>query len=305
MPSSAGGRRWWRLLYSSPLTEPGTARQPANPQPSTAEMTARQITTSSSGHVLTNAGVWSPDSRWIVYDVRATANGFSFDGTRIERVEIETGRVEVLYESRAGACCGVATCSPVDDRVVFILGPKHPDAEWAYGSTRRRGVVVRAEGSGPAESLGGRVTANDSAGNGASRLQPACFKRLPAKPDTRAVSCRKPEVKSGRLQFKVDRGGAGSHRHGQFTLVVVAGGHDFGSARLVGGGDRDAMCAHHCPGLTGQELKGIARVGVKPRVRPPAAFRWREVDAGVGQWPPVESDGPGHSHDTQAALIAA
>jgi hypothetical protein len=143
-------------LLCSSAAEPAAARQPANLQTPAPEMTARQITTSSSGHVLTNAGVWSPDSRWIVYDVRSTADGSSFDGTRIERVEVETGRVEVLYESRAGACCGVATCSPVDDRVVFILGPERPDAAWTYGPARRRGVVVRAAGSGRAESLDAR-----------------------------------------------------------------------------------------------------------------------------------------------------
>ena len=57
----------------------------------------RQSTTAPHGHVLTNSGVWSPDSRWIVYDVRSTPDGSSFDGTRIERVEVDTGRVEVVY----------------------------------------------------------------------------------------------------------------------------------------------------------------------------------------------------------------
>jgi hypothetical protein len=117
---------------------------------------ARQVTTAPHGHVLTNAGVWSPDGRWIVYDVRSTADGAVFDGTRIERVEVETGRVEVLYESRDGACCGVVTASPVDDRVVFILGPERPDATWNYGPARRRGVVVWAARPGEAASLDAR-----------------------------------------------------------------------------------------------------------------------------------------------------
>jgi hypothetical protein len=117
---------------------------------------ARQITVGPHGHVLTNTGAWSADGRWIVYDVRSTADGSVFDGTRIERVEVETGRVEVLFESRDGACCGVATCSPVDDRVVFILGPERPDAGWSYGPARRRGVVVRPSRPGLAESLDAR-----------------------------------------------------------------------------------------------------------------------------------------------------
>ena len=119
-------------------------------------MPDRQITVAPHGHVLTNTAVWSPDSRWLVYDTRSAADGGVFDGVRIERVEAETGRVEVLYESRHGACCGVVTCSPLDDRVAFILGPEHPTADWTYGPARRQGVVVRATRPGAAEALDAR-----------------------------------------------------------------------------------------------------------------------------------------------------
>jgi hypothetical protein len=129
-------------------------RQPVAEDPGFAR--SRQVTTAPHGHVLSNTGVWSPDSRWIVYDVRSTADGAVFDGTRIERVEVETGRVEVLYESRDGARCGVVTSSPIDDRVVFILGPERPDLAWSYGPARRQGVVVRASRPGEAESLDAR-----------------------------------------------------------------------------------------------------------------------------------------------------
>jgi hypothetical protein len=117
---------------------------------------SRQITVAPYGHVLTNTGVWSPDGRWIVYDIRSTADGSVFDGTRIEQVEVETGRVKVLYKSRNGACCGVVSSSPVDDRVVFILGPERPDSAWSYGPARRRGIVVRAARPGVAENLDAR-----------------------------------------------------------------------------------------------------------------------------------------------------
>lgn len=119
-------------------------------------MQSRQVTTAPHGHVLTNTAVWSPDGRWIVYDVRSTADGAVFDGTRIERVDVETGRVEVLYESREGACCGVVTASPVDERVVFILGPERPDVSWSYGPARRRGVMVQASRPGEVASLDAR-----------------------------------------------------------------------------------------------------------------------------------------------------
>jgi hypothetical protein len=119
-------------------------------------MDERQLTTAPHGHMLTNAAVWSADSRWIVYDTRSGADGSVFDGTRIERVEVATGTIERLYESRDGACCGVVTASPVDDRVVFILGPERATPDWQYGPVRRQGVVVHAGRPGAAENLDAR-----------------------------------------------------------------------------------------------------------------------------------------------------
>lgn len=119
-------------------------------------MHERQVTCAAHGHMLTNSGVWSPDSRWIVYDTRSSPDGSVFDGTRIERVEVDSGRIELLYESGNGACCGVVTANPVDDRVVFIVGPEHPTADWQYGPAHRQGVVVRASTPGVIERLDAR-----------------------------------------------------------------------------------------------------------------------------------------------------
>lgn len=112
--------------------------------PNSAAASERQVTSRHYGHILTNTAVWSPDSQWIVYDVRSDPAGAVFDGRRIERVNVHTGEVEVLFQSANGANCGVATCSPIGDEVVFILGPERPTAEWQYGVDHRRGVVVRA-----------------------------------------------------------------------------------------------------------------------------------------------------------------
>lgn len=116
--------------------------------------TMKQITSDPAGHILTNINVWSPDSRWIVYDRRTV--GDVFDGRRIERVNVGTGEIQVLFESTNGACCGVATCSPVEDTVVFIHGPEHPTADWAYGASHRRGVLVDASAPGHGINLDAR-----------------------------------------------------------------------------------------------------------------------------------------------------
>lgn len=116
----------------------------------------RTLTQSPDNKILTNVGVWSHDGRWVVYDVRSDAAGSLFDGDRIERVHVETGEVEVLYQSKNGAKCGVVTCSPVDDRVVFILGPEHPTPDWSYGPSRRQGVVVSASFPGEPSGLDAR-----------------------------------------------------------------------------------------------------------------------------------------------------
>lgn len=101
-----------------------------------------QLTTGAYGHILTNTAVWSPDSRRIVYDIRSDVAGSVFDGTRIETVDVRTHEVSVLYESVRGACCGVATYSPTENRVVFILGPEDPTPDWSYGPYHRQGVMV-------------------------------------------------------------------------------------------------------------------------------------------------------------------
>ena len=106
----------------------------------------KQITINPGGHQLTNVHCWSHDGRFLVYDVRSGRDGSVFDGTRIERVDVETGIVELLYESTDGACCGVVTCSPVDERIVFIHGPENPDDDWSYSFSHRRGTILFPDG---------------------------------------------------------------------------------------------------------------------------------------------------------------
>ena len=64
----------------------------------------------------------TPDSQWLVYDVRPS--GASFTGETIERVNVSTGEVEVIYRATHGAHVGVVTVHPAKDKYVFIHGPK-------------------------------------------------------------------------------------------------------------------------------------------------------------------------------------
>lgn len=119
--------------------------------PSFAAGAERQITFNPRGHTLTNINVWSADGEWIVYDTRVRDDHFT--GTTIERVNVRSGEVEVLYTTTNGANCGVATADPAGPRVVFIHGPENPARDWSYGMTRRRGALVDARNPGVARPL--------------------------------------------------------------------------------------------------------------------------------------------------------
>lgn len=100
----------------------------------------KQITTASRNHQLTNTQTWTPDSQWLVFDVRPS--GASFTGETIERVNVQTGVVEVLYQAHSGAHVGVVTVHPRDEKYVFIHGPENPDADWHYDFHHRRGAIA-------------------------------------------------------------------------------------------------------------------------------------------------------------------
>jgi len=102
----------------------------------------KQITRGAGGKILTNAGVWSPDGEWIVYDSRSDPAGEVFDGSTIEMVNVRTDEVRELYRSTNGAHCGVASFNPRTPQIVFILGPENPTPDWSYGPFHRQGVVL-------------------------------------------------------------------------------------------------------------------------------------------------------------------
>lgn len=101
----------------------------------------RQLTFAERSHQLTNINAWTADSEWLVYDVRP--DGASFTGLTIERVNLLSGAVEVIYRAQQGAHVGVVTVSPdLPARYAFIHGPEYPDSQWRYDFHHRRGVIV-------------------------------------------------------------------------------------------------------------------------------------------------------------------
>ncbi|SXD61808.1 Protein of uncharacterised function (DUF3748) [Klebsiella variicola] len=100
----------------------------------------KQVTFAPHNHQLTNTRTWTPDSQWLVFDVRPS--GASFTGETIERVNVNSGTVETVYHATQGARVGVVTVHPTQERYVFIHGPEQPDAQWQYDFHHRRGVVA-------------------------------------------------------------------------------------------------------------------------------------------------------------------
>lgn len=101
----------------------------------------KQITYTPRNHQLTNINVWTPDSQWLIYDVRPS--GASFTGKTIERVNIDTCEVDILYQAAPDAYVGVATVSPVEPvRYAFIHSPDDPNEQWHYDFHSRRGVII-------------------------------------------------------------------------------------------------------------------------------------------------------------------
>lgn len=104
-----------------------------------------QLTFGNYGHTLHHCQVISPDNHWLVYDTRNSDTEIGIT-TRIERVNVETFEVEVLYEVKNansyGPGVGAATYSPIEDRIIFIHGISNSTADKPYGMSRRTGVSI-------------------------------------------------------------------------------------------------------------------------------------------------------------------
>lgn len=114
----------------------------------------RRLTDAPCGHTIANRACWSADGRSILFDLRDDET--RFDSPAIMRVMVDTGRCETLYESPQATPCGVPTCSPRDDRFVFIHADDDPTERWQYCAWHRRGEIGRIGAAGAAETLDAR-----------------------------------------------------------------------------------------------------------------------------------------------------
>ncbi|WP_110955467.1 DUF3748 domain-containing protein [Anaerosinus massiliensis] len=113
-----------------------------------------QLTKSPNGHQLVNKNIFSPDSSWIVYDVRSQDH--IFDSECIEKVNIHTKERVVLYKASNQAKVGVASYHPFENKVAFIHGPEFPTEEYSYSAVHRYGAMVDEKNLMHAENIDAR-----------------------------------------------------------------------------------------------------------------------------------------------------
>lgn len=96
-------------------------------------------------HDLDNNDNFSPDGKWLVYDTRTDLGGIG-GSPSIERVNIETGEVEVLFgipdNQVWGPGAGAVSYHPVENKVIFIHGLPVCTEQNPYQQWRRTGVMV-------------------------------------------------------------------------------------------------------------------------------------------------------------------
>ncbi len=96
-------------------------------------------------HDLDNNDNFSPDGQWLVYDTRTDGGGIA-ESARIERVNIETGEKQVLFDIKNnqawGPGAGAVSYSPKENAVVFIHGLASSTKENPYQQWRRTGVII-------------------------------------------------------------------------------------------------------------------------------------------------------------------
>jgi len=109
-----------------------------------------QLTFEPRNHYLDNNDNFSPDDQWLVYDTRKGVPGPPVReigaNSNIEKVNVKTGEIVVLYETENqteyGPGVGAASYHPTENKVVCMHGLMNCNAERPYWYWRRTGVIV-------------------------------------------------------------------------------------------------------------------------------------------------------------------
>lgn len=110
----------------------------------------RALTTAPHGHQIHHDQAFSADGRWIHFDVRPDETRLA-ESAWIGRVEVATGRVEVLHRVVGpvppAPGVGAIVVSPTDGRLAFIQGLPDASPENPYAVHRRCARTLAADGS--------------------------------------------------------------------------------------------------------------------------------------------------------------
>jgi hypothetical protein len=109
-----------------------------------------QVTFDPRNHDLDNNDNFSPDDQWLVYDTRKNVPAQPMreigGNSNIEKVNVDTGEIVVLYETpdqtEYGPGVGAASYHPTENKVVVMHGLLNCDANMPYWYWRRTGVMV-------------------------------------------------------------------------------------------------------------------------------------------------------------------
>ena len=115
----------------------------ASPEPYLKEI---QVTSDNSkNHDMDNNDNVSPDGKWLVYDTRTSTGGIG-GCSSVERANIETGEIQVLFEipdnQDFGPGAGAASYHPTENKVIFIHGLPDCTEKNPYQQWRRTGVII-------------------------------------------------------------------------------------------------------------------------------------------------------------------
>lgn len=107
-----------------------------------------QLTSGSYNHDLDNNDNFSPDGKWLVYDTRTGIGGIG-GSPSVERVNVETGKVEILFSESDnhswGPGAGAVSYHPTENKVIFIHGLPKCTEQNPYQQWKRSGVIVETD----------------------------------------------------------------------------------------------------------------------------------------------------------------